>query len=285
MKRLIVNADDLGADHARNDGIFEAIDAGIITGVSLLANAPATNDAISRLRLIEHRTISIGLHFTLSEGTPLAKGHKKLIAPDGAFRGKKETHALLSRVGDEELEGEIRREFIAQASALLEAGIAVDHLDGHQHVHIFPSVVKVALEEAKDLGFPWFRIPLERAQASWTLPPELRQETSIFNEHAECALAHARACGIAITDHFRGLFFKGNLPADNWQEFLADIPEGLAELMVHPGRAAGNSKENPFSKFSTPARELELQALIDGRFRSAIIAAGVELVSFSRALI
>jgi predicted glycoside hydrolase/deacetylase ChbG (UPF0249 family) len=28
MKQLIVNADDLGADEARNRGIFEAIEAG-----------------------------------------------------------------------------------------------------------------------------------------------------------------------------------------------------------------------------------------------------------------
>jgi predicted glycoside hydrolase/deacetylase ChbG (UPF0249 family) len=35
MKRLIVNADDVGADKARNEGIFAAIEAGIITSVSI----------------------------------------------------------------------------------------------------------------------------------------------------------------------------------------------------------------------------------------------------------
>jgi len=41
MKRLIVNADDLAADEARNAGIFEAIAQGRVTSVSLLPNGPA----------------------------------------------------------------------------------------------------------------------------------------------------------------------------------------------------------------------------------------------------
>jgi D-alanine-D-alanine ligase-like ATP-grasp enzyme len=40
MRRLIVNADDLGADEARNEGIFEAIRAGVVTSASILPNGP-----------------------------------------------------------------------------------------------------------------------------------------------------------------------------------------------------------------------------------------------------
>ena len=53
MKRLIVNADDLGADEARNRGIFEAIDAGVVTSVSLLANGPSFEDAARRIRNLD----------------------------------------------------------------------------------------------------------------------------------------------------------------------------------------------------------------------------------------
>jgi predicted glycoside hydrolase/deacetylase ChbG (UPF0249 family) len=275
-----VNADDLGADQARNAGIFEAIDAGIVTSVSLFANAPATNDAVKRLLSIESRAISIGLHFNISEGEPLSKGLKKLIASDGNFLGKKAAHLLLSSAGDAELEDEIRREFGAQASALLNAGIALDHSDGHQHVHVFPGALMVALEETKNRGIPWFRIPLEQPNPSWVLQPGLLQETDTFNKHAEYALTRTRSSGLRATDHFRGLYYKGNLPADNWPGFLAAIPEGLTELMVHPGRAAVNPTGNPFSRFSTAERELEFHALVDGRFRSALLAAEIELVSF-----
>ena len=41
MKQLIINADDFGADEARNAGIIEAIQKGVATSASLLANGPA----------------------------------------------------------------------------------------------------------------------------------------------------------------------------------------------------------------------------------------------------
>ncbi len=44
MKSLIINADDLGADEARNRGIFEAIEAGRVTSVSILVNGEGFDD-------------------------------------------------------------------------------------------------------------------------------------------------------------------------------------------------------------------------------------------------
>ena len=44
MKSLIINADDLGADEPRNRGIFEAIEAGRVTSVSILVNGNGFED-------------------------------------------------------------------------------------------------------------------------------------------------------------------------------------------------------------------------------------------------
>ena len=57
MKRLIVNADDLGADEARNRGIFEAIDAEVLTSVSLLVNGPGVEEP-QKNRNLDSRRIS-----------------------------------------------------------------------------------------------------------------------------------------------------------------------------------------------------------------------------------
>ncbi len=57
MRRLIINADDLGADHARNEGIFEAIEAGVVTAASILANGePYRRDASLLRSEIHHRS-------------------------------------------------------------------------------------------------------------------------------------------------------------------------------------------------------------------------------------
>ena len=282
MKRLIVNADDLGADEARNAGIFDGIAAGIITSCSLLPNGPALEDAIEKIRVRNLKNISFGIHLNLSEGKPLSSGLRHLTGPDGSFLGKASAQRLLAHCGNAELEGEIRREFIAQILRLQNAGIPIDHLDGHQHVHILPAVATLTAEVAKANAIPWVRVPEEPyCSASFGLiSPSLEDEARFFSRHAEASRPLFIASGIYGTDHFRGLYLKGHLPALNWMEFLESIPQGLTELMVHTGYAANPAASNPFSGFSTMEREKELESLIDGRFGAALQKNGVELVPF-----
>lgn len=58
---------------------------------------------------------------------------------------------------------------------------------------------------------------------------------------------------------------------------------GLTELMVHPGRIPDQRLSSPFSGFSTPDREKELDALLDQRFLQAVKNARIALTSFSEA--
>jgi hypothetical protein len=95
MRQLIVNADDLGADEARNAGIFEAIRGGSVTSVSILANGPALEDALQEIRSLREKKISWGIHLNLSEGTPRLAGLRRLTGPEGCFLGKARP-ALLS---------------------------------------------------------------------------------------------------------------------------------------------------------------------------------------------
>jgi chitin disaccharide deacetylase len=286
MKRLIVNADDLGADEARNAGIFEAIAAGVVTSVSILPTGPAIADAIRRIRSENLRRISLGIHFNLSEGRPLSSGLRLLTAPDGCFPGKKPAQRLLARREDADLDGEIRGELEAQIAALQNEGIRIDHLDGHQHVHIFPAAAGPCLDAARAHCIPWIRVPEEPENKSESskLIPGLIEEACLFSGHAHNARPLFRASGILSTDHFRGLYLKGRWPASAWMEFLNSIPDGLIEMMVHPGRATRNPDAGPFSGFSTSDREKELEALTDGRFRDALLKTGVELSSFPEEL-
>lgn len=285
MKRLIVNADDLGADEARNRGIFEAIDAEVLTSVSLLVNGPAFEDAARRIRNLDPGRISPGLHFNLSEGAPVAAGLKLLTGSDGRFLGKQAAQHLLTRQREPELEAEIRRELAAQITALRDRGIQPDHLDGHQHVHILPAAMRPVLEVAREQGITWIRIPAERAGSFRYEPvsPALAEEARFFAGHAEAARALLPGSGVCSTDHFYGLYFKGRLPAFRWREFLDSIPPVLSELMVHPGCAAAGPAFGPFSAFSTRDRESELEALIDGRFRRAVSETGIEIIPFPEA--
>jgi chitin disaccharide deacetylase len=285
MKRLIVNADDLGADEARNDGIFAAIEAGTVTSTSILSNSPALEDAVCRIRALNQKNVSFGIHVNLSEGKPLSSDLRHLTGPDGSFLGKSAAQRLLLCRGDLELEKEIRKEIDAQITMLQSAGIPIDHLDGHQHVHVFPAVIRLATEAAKTYGIKWMRIPEEHPDdyLADSPSPAVCEEARSFSSYAQAARPLLAERGISATSHFRGLYLKGNLPASRWMEFLGAIPRGLTELMVHPGHAAGSAIPGPFSGFSTADREKELDALIDGRFRTALLKTGVELIPFPRA--
>lgn len=212
MKRLIVNTDDLGADSARNEGIFEAIDAGVVTSASILPNGPALEDALQRIRSSPHWNVSFGVHINLSEGSPLSGPWRFLIGENGLFRGKAETRRLLMQPGNRELEETIEREIAAQIKVLLKSGVVIRHLDGHQHVHVFPAVRRAVLRAAEGFHIPWVRFPEDFPPPSWfsMLSKELVEEAQDFSRVAQEARSLLGERGIRTTDHFRGIISEGN---------------------------------------------------------------------------
>src|SRR4051794_32284931 len=85
-RQLVVNADNLGLSVRVNEGIFDAHERGILTSASLVANAPATVDAIRRRHAAA--TLAIGVHLTLVSGSPTLPPDQvpTLLADDGRFR-------------------------------------------------------------------------------------------------------------------------------------------------------------------------------------------------------
>ncbi len=285
MKRLIVHADDLGADDARNAGIIEAIEAGSVTAASILVNGPAFQDCLQRIASMNGRQFSFGVHLNLTEGRPLSPGLETITGADGCFCGKQEGHRRLMNRGDDVLEQEIRREFAAQIQALRDAGIRIDHLDGHQHVHIFPAAIDATVRTAREFGIPWIRIPEE------SLPSRsMDRNNPLLNDEAErfCRLAAAiriklHGSTIKTTDHFRGLYLKGRLSLESLERTLQTLPPGLTELMVHPGRAHGGPVQGPFSAFSNREREKEREVLTNSKFHFMLEKYNVRLTPFPEA--
>ncbi len=277
MRRLIINADDLGADEARNEGIFEAIRAGVVTSASILPNGPALGHALEGIRSGRCEGVSLAVHLNLSEGRPLAAGLARLAGPNGNFLGKAATHRLLAGAGDASLEADIAREAALQIGRLLDAGIAVSHIDGHQHVHVFPAALRAVAETAKGLGIRRMRIPDEAFPSGDDTQAEGMEEARRFASLGREARIRLAGTGIASNDHFLGLALKGRLDLEQLVELAGTLPEGTTELMVHPGRVPAR---DAFSAFSSADRERELEALLHPRFRLALQAAGVVLVSF-----
>ena len=65
MRRLIVNADDLGRTPGINRGIAIAAEEGVVTSASLMVRREGASDAAAYAR--RHPNLSVGLHVDLGE--------------------------------------------------------------------------------------------------------------------------------------------------------------------------------------------------------------------------
>lgn len=281
MKRLIVNADDLGADSGRNKGILEGIEAGVITSVSVLPNGPASKEAMEWIRREGLDRVSVGLHLNLSEGRPLSHGMSRLVGTEGCFLGKETCHLLLLREGDQSLRKEVAQELEAQLQWALSWGVPITHINGHQHVHVFPAVVDSLIACAREAGICWVRLPLEeKPLVQVKAEPQLRAEARTFNKVAKEARGKILGSGLYTPDFFLGLYWKGLISLRLLTEMLERLPQGLTELMVHPGRVEPDGKKGSFSAFSGRDREKELKALLNPEFRVILKKYEVILTGF-----
>lgn len=281
MRQLIVNADDLGADPARNEGIAEGLERGVITSVSILVNGPAFADIPRLYAAFRQKHISWGLHLNLSEGKPMSPSLSVLTGPDGLFLGKQAVQQILGDTGNRRLDREIRLEIQAQTEVLRHAGIPIRHLDGHQHIHIFPAVIRAALDAAERNGIPWMRLPEEPPPRRFTAKERpLWEEADRFNALAQNARRDLSTSPVRTAQHFRGLYLKNRLTERRLSKTLATLPDGLTELMVHPGRFSPIPFPGPFAAFATEQRERELDILMSPAFRYTLTKNKIGLTPF-----
>jgi predicted glycoside hydrolase/deacetylase ChbG (UPF0249 family) len=284
---LVVHADDLAADEARNEGIFAAIDAGAVTAASILANGTSLRACLGRIASMKDVRFSWGVHLNLTEGKPLSAGLRLIVGPDGHFFGKLEGHRRFLNAGDALLEAEIRQEFSSQIRALCDAGVPVDHLDGHQHVHLFPAAFGASLWAAGEFGIPWMRVPEEPLHPAYGSGSSqaLCEETRLFCGLAAVARSRLQGEAVRTTDHFRGLHLKGRFTLAGLKRILKTLPAGLTELMVHPGRTPDGPTpdgppQNPFAAFSNRDRQKELDVLTGVDFHLLLEKYDVRLTCF-----
>jgi len=292
VKRLIVNADDLGICRATNLAIAAAHRHGILTSASLMVNMPAVGHAVDEI-LGHHPRLGVGLHLCLTSGRPILRPHRVPLLVDmwGDFR-----HSFVSllRLLRSRRGGDARRqiadELWAQADCARRLGVAVDHVNGHQHVHMLPGVIETAADIAA--SFPAaLRVPdspLADSQRRW--PEWLLGCTSggllkkaILSRLAKEAAPHIRDAVRA--DHCQGVMETGRLTKSRLLALLAALPEGTTEIFTHPSGSAAAGDEVACSAadrhfLQSRMRGAELAALVDPALRELATRYGIELVTF-----
>lgn len=282
MKLLIVNADDFGVSPARDRGILRAIDDGVVTSVSALANGLDVEPAAREI--LKRGGAGVGLHFNLSDGPPCGGPYRTLTGEGGAFLGKRlarERAALADRSGfDPE---EIAAEFSAQAARLRSLGIEPDHFDGHQHLHVYPGVVEAVVRAARAAGIGRWRLPgpegmNEAPDRTWLdrvaeRDPELLRVAG----YAAAARGVGLKTGLRAPDFFMGIALMGFASVEDCEVPLGLRRDGVTEWMVHPG----DSDPAAARPFDGPEREAELRVLVDPALREVLRRSSIDLVNYS----
>jgi len=274
VRELIVVADDLAASPGTNRGILRAHRDGVVTAASLLVGMPTSEGAVCGAR---EQGLPLGLHLRLSAGQPLSDAPRQvgLADTDGFLALPRVILRLVE--GGESLEAALRIELRAQMTAFVELVPEPDHINSHHHLHLHPAVLGPFLDEARALGFPAVRWPVEPSSGGGN--PVRWAEVQAFRLLASRGRARLDASGLRTSDHFRGLRLMGGaLSAASLCEALEQLPGGCTELMCHPAEV-----DDELRRFTSGVdrREQELAALLAPEVRDTVESQGIRLRSFA----
>jgi predicted glycoside hydrolase/deacetylase ChbG (UPF0249 family) len=265
LRRVVFHADDFGETVEITRGIIRAVNHGVVTSSSIMANMPGTRFALEQAPLLADR-MSFGVHLNLCEGRPLTDV-PGLTDDSGRFVSKR-TLARKSFAGRLDLD-QVRQEIATQVEHVVGHGIPVSHLDGHKHLHMLPGVRNVVVETARRFDLRRVRVMSER---SWR---PMRRPAGLVRE----AVAH----GAART--FAGARLRFPARTLDIREFLGAAPhdlarrlgrmEGVTEVVCHPGTVAADAE-----KPGSCDRSVELEFLARPELRGALHDEGIELISY-----
>jgi hopanoid biosynthesis associated protein HpnK len=273
--KLIVHADDFGISEQVNSGILEAHNQGILTSTSIMATGAAFEDAVAMCRTAP--ALDVGIHLTLVEEQSLVSKEliPSLLDADGRFYGHATAFTKRYFAGKIRI-AEVIRELEAQIQKVLDHGLAISHLDSHQHVHMLPDIWRAVVGLAKKYHIPAVRLAREKLRVY------MLQETGAVARIPPLLVLNLLAglrggAEVMSTDHFVGFFFGGNMVKTNLKTVLQNLPAfGTCELMCHPGHGDADSHYRHWHYNWAD----ELAALVDPEIRNLLSNRGVKLISY-----
>jgi len=279
-KRLIVTADDFGLAVPVNEAVQLGHLNGILTSASLMVTASAAADAAERARRLPR--LGVGLHLVLLDGRPALPAEQipDLVGPDGRF--SRDPFRLAVRIffssrAQSQAEAEIR----AQLTAFRATGLRLDHVDGHHHFHLHPTVQAILVRLAREFAIAAIRVPHEPATVRRHHPTgrRMRDWLAAFPVRGRTAAMKQRLAraGIRFNDAILGLADSGRFEVTRMRELLAALPDGVTELYVHPATRRWGDHD-PLPDSYRP--EAELAALVDPSVRAVVEASGAALATF-----
>jgi hopanoid biosynthesis associated protein HpnK len=267
-RRLIVNADDFGRSRSINEAVIRAHKEGILTSASLMVNETAFSEAVELAKA--NPTLGVGLHLTLLCGHSALPPHQI----PGLVNGNSEFTDSPAGAGfryffKSGLREELRQEIHAQFRKFHETGLPLDHVNGHLHLHLHPTIFTILMEDAAQLHIERLRLTFDPLGLNLNLA-----SGHFFYRAAHATIYHllsARARpvlqqhNIRHTSHVFGLLQNARVDEPYITRLLPSLPPGDSELYSHPS----------LDEFMN-----EFQALISPGVREKVEKLGIKLIRY-----
>ncbi len=268
IRRLIVNADDFGRSSSINQAVIRAHREGILTTASLMANEPAFAEAVALAK--ENPRLGVGLHLTLLCGHAASPPDTLpgLVSAQGEF-GDNPVSAGFRYFFRRRLRDQLRREIHAQFQKFRATGLPLDHVNGHLHFHLHPTVLAILMQDAGPLGIRHVRLTRDPfwlnarlASGHWLYRIA---HAVIFYWLGGRARSGLQRHGLRHTNAVFGLLQNARVDETFVLNLLAQLPAGDSELYSHPS----------LDEFGH-----EFDALVSPRVKAAVTAQGIQLIRY-----
>ncbi|MCI0748558.1 MAG: hopanoid biosynthesis-associated protein HpnK [Verrucomicrobia subdivision 3 bacterium] len=268
QRRLVINADDFGRSAEVNAAIIRAHTEGVLTCASLMVNEEGFEEAVELAR--KHPTLGVGLHLTLVCGhSALAQGEiPGLVNLRGAFRNEP-VAAGMRYFFDTRLRAQLTAEIDAQFEKFLDTGLHLDHVNGHLHFHVHPTVFRLLMEivlrrkaRAVRLSCDPFWLNARLADGRWGYRVFHGIVFGLLSRRARRVLTALR---IRHTPQVFGLLQDSQVDEVFISRLLRALPPGDSELYSHP---------------SLTQFKHELDALMSPRVKALISDLQIKLVRY-----
>ncbi|MCD4684577.1 MAG: ChbG/HpnK family deacetylase [Anaerolineae bacterium] len=280
MKKLIVNADDFGYAAGVNRGIIEAHRNGIVTSTTVMINYPHAAPGLEQA-LQDAPDLSIGLHVTLTSGTPVSAPDtvSSLLNADGRFHHINDWPQHFATFDPDHL----RREIETQVARFITlTGQPPDHLDAHHHAaYLHPAALETLLDRAAAHHIPMrdgmINHPTDKVlrHLGGLLPALATDQGRAIIDDARAVLADRPAPFWPA--HFEMGFYGPTATLGDLLLILTNLPaDGITELMCHPGYLDDGLRHSGY----TTQREDEIEHLTHPATRECIQYEFIDLINF-----
>jgi len=241
---------------------------GILTTASLMVSGGAVAEAVELAR--QNPQLGVGLHLTLVRGRSCLGHHQLGGLVDAQSRfSERPVFAGMRYFFDRRCRGLLEEEVAAQFARFRATGLVLDHVNGHLHFHLHPTVLRILIRRRQEWGVgalrltrdPWrINVRLSSGRYAYRLSHFL-----VFQALSRWVGPRLRANQLIHTDRVFGLLQNGRVDAHYVGRLIEALPPGNSELYAHP------SLEDAGGEF---------EALSSPRMRSMVAQRCIELVRY-----